>query len=186
MSPRRLGDLTPHERRRAIAGSLTRCAVSFVAIFLLYFALPLSDRTVDAGAVLTLIGGAILFGAVLWWQFRRIARADLPQLKAFEAIIVAVPMFVVVYAATYVVMSHLNHASFSEKLYHTDSLYFTIVTLGTVGYGDIAPKSHVARLLVSSQVLLDLALIALLVRAVVEVSRRRLSGTEPPADSEPG
>jgi voltage-gated potassium channel len=183
MSPRRLGELTPHERRRAVVASLARCIVSFAAIITLYFVLPLSDRSVDANAVVTLVVGAALFVAVLWWQFRRVIRAELPQLQAFEAVIVAVPLFVVIYSATYLVMSHLNHASFTERLDHTSSLYFTVVTLGTVGYGDIAPRTHVARLIVTSQVLLDLALLALLVRAFVEVTRRRLSGnqSDPPS-----
>jgi voltage-gated potassium channel len=184
MSPRRLGELTRQERRRAIINSLARCVVSFTAILVLYFVLPLSDRDLDVSALVTLIFGALLFVAVLWWQFRRVFRADLPQLMAFEAVIVSVPLFIVIYSSTYLVMSHLNHASFTERLDHTSSLYFTVVTLGTVGYGDIAPKTHVARMVVTSQVLLDLALLALLVRAFMEVTRRRLSKEDPPAPAD--
>ncbi len=180
MSPRRLIELTRQERRRAIFRSLVRSLVSCAAIITMYFLLPLDDHDIDVGAVLTLIAGAVLFVVVLWWQFRRVLHADLPQLQAFEAVIVSVPLFVVVYSATYLVMSHLNHASFSERLDHTSSLYFTVVTLGTVGYGDIAPRTHVAQMIVSSQVLLDLALLALLVRAFMEVTRRQLSKDDPP------
>jgi voltage-gated potassium channel len=183
MSPRRLGELTPRERRRAVASSLARCVVSFVAILTLYFVLPLSDSDINIGAVVILVLGAALFVSVLWWQFRRIGRSELPQLQAFETIIVSVPLFIVVYSSTYLVMSHLNPASFTEKLDHVGSLYFTVVTLGTVGFGDIAPSTHAARLVVASQVLLDLALIALLVRAVFEVSRRRLSQDGPGRDT---
>jgi lysylphosphatidylglycerol synthetase-like protein (DUF2156 family) len=184
MSPRRLGELSRQERRRAIVHALARCVVSFTAIIVLYFVLPLTDREVDVGALVTLSLGALLFIAVLWWQFRRVFKADLPQLMAFEAVIVSVPLFVVIYSSTYLVMSNLNEASFTERLDHISSLYFTVVTLGTVGYGDIAPKTDVARMIVTSQVLLDLALLALLVRAFMEVTRRRLSKEDPPAPAD--
>ncbi len=45
-------------------------------------------------------------------------------------------------------------------------LYFSIVTIATLGYGDIAPSSFLARLAVSSEVLCSFALIVLLVAVV--------------------
>jgi len=65
----------------------------------------------------------------------------------------------------------------------TSALYFTVVTLGTVGYGDIAPVSAGARITVSSQVMLDLVLIAVVVRLLTGAARRSLDRLgEPPAD----
>ena len=52
--------------------------------------------------------------------------------------------------------SHFNHMyphsdGFLAKL--TDRFYFTIVTISTIGYGDITPKSVIARLLTISLIL---------------------------------
>ena len=72
-------------------------------------------------------------------------------MQAIEALIVAIPTFIVVYASTYVSNSSAaSPGNFSQALDKPASLYFTVVTLGTVGYGDIAPVSVGARMAVGS------------------------------------
>lgn len=44
--------------------------------------------------------------------------------------------------------------SFGHKLFNR--LYFTIVTFSSVGYGDITPASHTARMLVMVQILFNI------------------------------
>jgi hypothetical protein len=47
-----------------------------------------------------------------------------------------------------------DKAAFGESLNSlVDALYFSIITIATVGYGDITPKTQVARILVSFEVL---------------------------------
>jgi hypothetical protein len=46
-----------------------------------------------------------------------------------------------------------------------DLLYFSIVTLATVGYGDIYPKTGVARMLVASEIIAGFSLLVLLLTA---------------------
>jgi hypothetical protein len=47
-----------------------------------------------------------------------------------------------------------DKAAFSESLNGlVDALYFSIITIATVGYGDITPKTQLARILVSFEVL---------------------------------
>jgi hypothetical protein len=52
-----------------------------------------------------------------------------------------------------------NHpANFStHALTRTDALYFTVTVFSTVGFGDITAASQSARLVVTAQMLLDLA-----------------------------
>lgn len=47
-----------------------------------------------------------------------------------------------------------------EKLTWVDSLYFTVVTLGTVGYGDIVPHTTAGKLFTSFYILFGIGIIA--------------------------
>lgn len=47
-----------------------------------------------------------------------------------------------------------------EKLSWVDSLYFTVVTLGTVGYGDIVPHTNFGKLFTSFYILFGIGIIA--------------------------
>jgi hypothetical protein len=184
MNPRRLADLTPAERRQALLRSAVRCVAVAAAVVALYYAFPFGGRIADSAVLLRLTLGAIVFVAVMAWQLRRIIVADLPELRAVETLAIVVPLFLTIYAGTYVTLSLISPASFSEPLYRTSSLYFVIVTFGTVGFGDIAPKSDLARLLVSSQIVCDLVLIGAVLRLVFGVSRRTLERNTPGSASD--
>jgi voltage-gated potassium channel len=179
--PRRLGDLSRAERRRAGALMVLRCAYSLTVIVGLYYVLPLRGDALDGTAILRLVIGVLLFVVVLRNQLRRISHADLPELRAVESVVVVVALFLCVYASVYVTLSRIRPSSFSEHLDRTGGLYFVITTFGTVGFGDIFPKTDLARLLVSSQILLDLVFIAVIVRLLFGVSRRTLGQRTAPA-----
>lgn len=149
-------------------------AAAWVVVIGGYYLLPL-DR--DAGnVVLALIGGLTAFVGIAVWEVIRILRADLPQLRAAEAIGVLVPLFIVLFASIYLGLSTSQAGQFSEVLTHTDSLYFTITVLATVGFGDITAVSQGARLLVSVQMLLDIAIIATLAKVLIGAARVSLGG----------
>jgi voltage-gated potassium channel len=66
--------------------------------------------------------------------------------------------------------------SFSEMLSRTDSLYFTLTVFATVGFGDIAPRSDVARILTMIQMIMDLfavGLIAKILLGAVDIAKQR-------------
>ncbi len=182
MSARRLGELTRRERRRATAASTGRCALSVAAVIALYCLLPLDGGPDDAWALLRLFIGVLVFVGAMVFAVRRIIRAELPQLVAVEALAVALPLFLVLFASAYDSLDHLAPGSFTERLDRTAGLYFAIVTLGTVGYGDITAKTDLARILVSVQVLIDLAFLALMLRLVVGAARIGLRREEPASD----
>ncbi|MBD0735244.1 potassium channel family protein [Streptomyces sp. CBMA29] len=180
MSARRLADLDRPERRRAMAASVARCVLSTAAILVLYYFLPLNGGRPDAAALIRLGIGAVVFAAVMVLELRRILHADLPQLRAVETLVVTFALFLALFAGAYVSLSHLSPGSFTEPVNRTAGLYFAIVTLGTVGYGDIAPTSDFARILVSVQVLIDLVFLAFLLRLVIDLTRLTLHRDQPP------
>jgi voltage-gated potassium channel len=54
-----------------------------------------------------------------------------------------------------------------------DAVYFTVVTLGTVGFGDITPATQVARLVVTFQIAFNLLFLGGAVRLLTHVGRQR-------------
>jgi voltage-gated potassium channel len=169
-----LESLAKHERRRAVLTTTLRSVLAFGVVLGVYFLLPVGDWGRDGLSIGRLVIGIVLFAGVLAWQVRQIFQSAVPALQAIEALIIAIPTFIVVYASTYVSISAAVPDAFTQPMTKTDALYFTVVTLGTVGFGDIAPVTTAARMAVSSQVLLDLVLIALIIRLLAGAARRSL------------
>lgn len=144
-----------------------------LGMLLLYAFVPVPGHS-GAAALLGMVGGLLLFVVLVGWQLRTIVRAEHPVLRAVEAIAFALPLLIVVFAFTYLTISRGDPQSFSEPLSRVDAMYFTVSTVSTVGLGDIAPTSPGARIVVTFQMLFDLALLAGLVRLVMLATRTGL------------
>jgi hypothetical protein len=95
-------------------------------------------------------------------------------------------MFLVGFSIIYLSMSRNNAHTFTQILDPTRALYFTISVFSTVGFGDITPRTDPARLVVSAQMLLDLAIIGIVVRMIFTAARSRISpGDAAGRDSRP-
>ena len=143
------------------------------ALLAVYYELPL-DNVGDITALTYFVISAAVFVSGLTWQVRSILVADYPGLQAIEAIGVAVPLLVILYAIVYVSMADADPANFSVQLSRSASLYFTITVLSTVGFGDIAPRTDTAWLVVSSQMLLDLVVLGIILKVIVGAARTGL------------
>jgi voltage-gated potassium channel len=169
-----LSDLDKAQRRRALAYSGVIIVSSWVFIFGAFFALPIGHES-GLRAVVRLGVDIALIGAVFAWQIRRIAFAELPELRAVEALGVVIALFLVLFSAIYLSLSHGNVRTFSEPLDHVRAIYLTITIFSTVGFGDITPRTDGARLLVSVQMLLDLAIIGIVVRLLFSAAKSRIT-----------
>lgn len=62
----------------------------------------------------------------------------------------------------------VNAFAYIEKLTLIDAIYFTIVTLGTVGYGDIHPTSTLGRVFASLFIVVNILILAFFVGQIGE------------------
>lgn len=178
MSAKKLADLTRKElRTEMLKSTLVVLAFCICAIGIFYL-IPFDGMTTNSQAVLRIVLGIALLILVIALLFRRIMTAPIPQLKAMEALVVVLVKFICLFAGTYLAISHMNSDAFTEPLTHTSSLYFTIVTFGTVGYGDLTANSDFARILVSIQIILDFIFIAAIIRAFVAVAQLSLQKSQ--------
>jgi voltage-gated potassium channel len=156
-----------------IASGMVRVTGSAVAVVTLYYLLPL-DGSSPLAAVAILVVGLMAFLALVGYQVRAIIRSPFPGLRAIEALATSVPLFLILFAGTYVVLARLSTASFGGHLSYTDGLYFTETVFSTVGVGDITPKSETARLLVTAQMIADLVVLGVAIKVIVgAISRGR-------------
>ena len=126
--------------------------------------------------------GTALFAAVLAWQARQIVGAELPELRAVQALGVVIPLFLVLFASFYLSLSNASPRTFTQPLDHTEAMYFTITVFSTVGFGDITPKTDPARIIVSIQMLLDLVIIGAVVRMLLNAAQAGLARARDSSD----
>lgn len=103
-----------------------------------------------------------------------------PWLEAIEALLAQVGKFIVIFLGVYVGAGLLFFLLEQGRYGLFDSLYWSIVTLGTVGYGDIVPTEWTAKVLTTlvifTQIFLLAYLFTLITSAVTEESQRRALG----------
>ena len=161
----------PAHRRRVIFGLLRAVGIATILIALYYIA-PL-DLLTRIPLVAAMILGLLILAAMTAYQVWAILRAAHPAVRAIEALATTVPLFLLLFAASYFLMSHGSPNNFNvPTLTRTDTLYFTVTVFATVGFGDISPASQAARLVVMAQMILNLIVLGLGVRLIVGATQR--------------
>ncbi|GAA4924369.1 ion channel [Actinomycetospora succinea] len=179
----------PSTRRVVLV--LGRSVVTIALLVVVYFLAPL-DPTQDTSTLILFLLGLAALVAMIVYQLRAIVTARYPGLRAVEAFASAIPLFLLLFAATYTAVSAARPDNFSEALTRIDALYFTVTVFATVGFGDITPLSQGARVLVTIQMVANLLVLGLLVNSILEAVRRGKSRrnsapdpTAPPTGEEP-
>lgn len=169
-------DALAHLPGRSVAlWGLARALVSCTLVVGLYFVLPL-DRLSDVNPFILLVVALGLLGALIAHQVRSITRSSTPAIRGIESLAVSVPLLLVLFAAAYYLMSRSDTGNFNEALDRLDSLYFTVTVFTTTGFGDIAATAPLTRSTVTAQMVVDLIVIGLGIRAIlgaVRIGRER-------------
>jgi len=163
--------LSTKRRWWLITRGLLRAAVTAALMVVLYYLLPLNSRSHTYIGLEFALGLVVLVGAMTW-EVRAILRAKYPAIRAPQALATMVPLFLLVFASTYFILSSEDPTAFSEPLSRSDALYFTITVFSTVGFGDINPLDENVRLLVGSQMLLDLIVLGVGIKVILGAVQR--------------
>ena len=121
-------------------------------------------------AFLTIIAGIFLIGFIFlgFFQKRDVeSRFKLGQVKSFRFLllnwVLSVVCIIMGYSSLYTEIFTRSADSFVGVLGGISSIYFSVVTFATVGYGDIHPVSALARMLVVTEILIPVVLLPILI-----------------------
>ena len=167
--------------RSTIARTGVRALLSVIVLLAAYYVVPAAHRAHEAIGVRLGVSMA-LFVAVLSLEVRAIARHAQPMLRAVVAMATVIPLFLVLFAWIYLTMSRSDPAVFGQVLDRDSALYFTVTVFSTVGFGDIVAKTDTARLVVTVQMLADLAVVAVVIRLILGAASRGEARKSPPPD----
>jgi hypothetical protein len=167
---RSIRELTPRDRRPLVVATLVRTFITIASLFVVYLLVPLEPIT-NSDTAIRLVVVLVLLAVGFAGQVHAIRSATYPDLRASEAVITGIVAFVILFALLYLSIGLSSPSSFSQPLNRVSAIYFTVTILSTVGFGDITATSDGARLIVTLQMLLDLALIAIIVRVYFATAR---------------
>ena len=166
--------LPPQRRRRLTVLAVVRSIAVSVVLLTGYFLLPFTR--VMQGQLGAFVAGMLVLTVVVVAEFWLTARATYPRLRAMEAVLTCAPLFLVVFAAAHYVVGFRDAGSYSEPMSRLDALYFSMTTFATVGYGDITPRSELARTLALVQMAAGLILVGVIARILIGLARERSAG----------
>jgi voltage-gated potassium channel len=169
-------DLSGFERSHLVATGL-RALVTATLLLVVFYEIPIEHRPHES-VVLRLVVALAVFVVVLVNEIRLITSHDRPILRAAVAMATVIPLFLILFAWIYVTMSHSDPTAFigsPRPLTRSSALYFTVTVFSTVGFGDITPKTDLARLVVTVQMLADLAVIAVVIRLILGAATRSVA-----------
>ena len=183
--PIRYRDLDVPERRREALRVLLHVTSTWTVLAVVYFLAPL-EGILGSGEVVRTLLSIVLLLMVSFWEIRSISRARIPQTRAIISLGTIAALLIVGFASIYLSLSRAQPGSFTENLDQIGALYFTITTLSSVGFGDIAPVTHTARIIASIQMLFDLILLGGIVRLLAMAARRSLDRPDRAAEGSQG
>ena len=178
-----VGPPMPTSLRRAwrlILFMLLRITLSLSLLFGAYYLIP-TGRLGKGSDVPWLILELGVFGVVVGIQVPAIVKARFPILRAVEALAILIPLFLLIFARIYLSTSLNDQSAFNQPLDNTTALYFTVTVFATVGFGDIVAQTNSTRLLVSLQMLLNLAVLGVVIRLITSAAQRGVArrGAQP-------
>jgi hypothetical protein len=147
-----------------MARRLRRDVLALVAVLVFYYAFPVGELPSAGGVVLSvvgLLGGLAVLVTLIIRQVRRLLD-DRPDEQAVQVDALVLLVFVIlpVFSLGYLGLEKAEPGQFADLATKTDALYFTLSTLGTVGFGDVHATGQLARVLVMMQIAFDIVFVA--------------------------
>ncbi|MEU4656433.1 potassium channel family protein [Streptomyces sp. NPDC023723] len=139
-----------------------------VTVVAAYFLLPLDALGPHRPGLSWLLFALLLAGvAVLLLRQVHHVLTGRPETRPGLAITLLILLSVHTFAAAYYILAK-QPGEFHGLRTRVDALYFTVVTLATVGYGDITPRGQTARVVTVVQILYTFVFLTAAVTALSE------------------
>ncbi|MCZ7413933.1 MULTISPECIES: potassium channel family protein [unclassified Streptomyces] len=158
-------------------------AVGTAVLVAAYFELPLGHLGPDRPALSWTVFSValVLIAALLLRQIRNVL-TERGDTRSGLAIAGLMSVTVLVFATAYSALAR-QPGEFDGLETRVDALYFTVVTLATVGYGDISPSGQSARVVAMVQIVYTFAFLTSAATALSRHVRSRLEHSR--QDGEP-
>lgn len=182
-----LPDIPPTSRRTMAtqgAWMLARIVFAVVLLFVAYYLIPTRADSPESDLPWLILELAV-FGVIVGVQVPAIIKAQFPVLRAVEALATTIPVFLLIFSRIYLSNSLTNPDSFTQPLDHTTALYFTVTVFATVGFGDIVAATSGMKILVTIQMLLNLAVLGLVIRLLTSAAQRGVQRKNRPDPAPP-
>jgi len=156
---------------RLVVRSTLRSLVFAAGLVAIYYLLPFDRVSTWAAVVMLAIGLLALVGLIVL-QVRTIVRSPYPGLWGVESLATSIPLFLLLFAGTYLVLSTASPDNFNEHLTHSRALYFTVTVFSTEGFGDLKAESDAARLVITAQMIADLVILGVALKVIMGAVKR--------------
>ena len=138
-----------------------------------FFVLPLDREFGELIAALLVIGAAASLIPISIRQAQRVLTSPDPLFDAMRCIVSALVFLVVAFSSAYFVLAANYEDQISGLHTKLDAIYFTITILSTVGFGDISATGQTARAIVSGQMVINFAVLAVSLRVITWALKER-------------
>ena len=145
---------------------------ALVGALVLYYALPMQGRFWPLAAIAGPLA-AIGLAPLTRRHLRRVLVSERPLVDATLALALIAELLILGFATTYWILSSQSPEQFEGLVTRTDSLYFTVTVLATVGFGDVHPVGQVGRALTTFNMLTNIVVLAFSVRVLTWAARHR-------------
>jgi len=139
-------------------------------LVVVFLVVPISKERWWLGIV---IGLLIIVGSVPLTvkRINRVGTSHEPYLEAGLAVVMMIALIVIGFASIYAALSR-HGEEFTDIHTKLDAVYFTVTTVATVGYGDLAPSGQIARAVAIIQMVVDILVIGVAARLAMRVAAR--------------
>jgi hypothetical protein len=156
-------------RQRTLALACVLVAPAIIARWIHHFQMDDVTYRFFIGAFL------VFLGFVLFHFLRFILTSPKVNSEVLCAAVATYLLMGLLWSSAYALVARLNSAAFagvpagSQPLHGIDALYFSLITLTTVGYGDITPVSGPARMLAMMEAIAGTTYMAVLIARLVSI-----------------
>jgi voltage-gated potassium channel len=141
-----------------------RPVVSLVGLLIAYYAFPLEFGSVPATAVSVTLS-ALGLGLLGWTLAIELVHVRTGvDTRSTRVLIMLLILLVMTFSLVFFLVSKVDADQIDGLSTRTDALYFTVVTMATVGYGDVHAEGQLARGLVIGLIVFNIVVVASLYR----------------------